>query len=201
MTSPRSGYTDSRPSPEQGTGFWEDAVQTPRSPLTPEYPLNDIDEPHTRRRERGRVSGGTVLARILVPIYLLMIAAAVLLPDPVTIHAVKEWIGELIQSAGARIARSSSVKLGDVASNIAAFIPLTLLLGLAWRRVPTWVWGLTGTLLSVAAETAQYLIPELTRRPDVWNVIENSIGSWVGSLLVALIPKALSPDNHRDHLT
>lgn len=128
MTSPRSGYTDSRPSPEQGTGFWEDAVQTPRSPLTPEYPLNDIDEPHTRRRERGRVSGGTVLARILVPIYLLMIAAAVLLPDPVTIHAVKEWIGELIQSAGARIARSSSVKLGDVASNIAAFIPLTLLL-------------------------------------------------------------------------
>lgn len=201
MTSPRSGYTHSRPSPEQGTGFWEDAVQTPRSPLTPEYPPNDNDEPHTRRRERGRVSGGTVLARILVPIYLLMIAAAVLLPDPVTIHAVKEWIGDLIQSAGARISRSSPVKLGDVASNIAAFIPLTLLLGLAWRRVPAWVWGLTGTLLSVAAETAQYLIPELTRRPDVWNVIENSIGSWVGSLLVSLIPNGPSPDNHRDHLT
>ncbi|AXE39854.1 VanZ family protein [Acidipropionibacterium virtanenii] len=132
------------------------------------------------------MGSGTVIARLAVPLYLIAIAAAVLLPDPQAIGTFKYNVGMQIQRIANRISHVSPTALGDIASNIIAFIPLTFLLGMAWRRVPVWVWGLVGMLASVGAETAQYLLPELSRRPDIWNVIENSIGAWIGALLASL---------------
>lgn len=139
------------------------------------------DAPRTRRP-----SSQTVVARTFVLVYAAAIATAVLIPNPRAIGTFKYNIGMLLRRLAARASQPDPTQLGDVVTNVAAFIPLTLLFGIAWRRVPVWVWGIIGTVISVCAETAQYLVPELTRRPDIWNVVENSLGAWLGALIAAL---------------
>ncbi|MCI1749052.1 MAG: VanZ family protein [Acidipropionibacterium sp.] len=116
-----------------------------------------------------------------------MIGIAVLLPDPRAIHAMKLDVAHVVQKVASRIAHMPAITVGDIASNIAAFIPVTLLLALGWRRVPLWVCGIVGMVLSAAGEMMQYLFPEVHRRPDIWNVVQNSIGAWIGVAIAAVI--------------
>ncbi len=149
----------------------------------------------------SRVGGATVFARTLVLIYAAAIAVAVLIPNPHAVGTLKYDVGVLLHRLAARISRTDPTQLGDVVTNVATFVPLTLLFGIAWRRVPAWVWGITGTVVSVCAEATQYLVPELTRRPDIWNVVENSVGAWLGALIAAALPshRGPAPADRGDH--
>lgn len=128
-----------------------------------------------------------VFARLCALIYLLLIGVAVLLPDPTLIAALKLRVAHVIRLVAIHIAHMPRATLGDVTSNVAAFIPLTLLLALAWRRIPLWVCGVVGMCISIAAEGLQYFLPQIHRRPDFWNVVENSIGAWIGVAIAAVI--------------
>lgn len=143
-------------------------------------------EPATDARSGVPVSSGSVAARVLLPLYLLAVAAAVLIPDPHAVGTFKYNLGFPLQQLGGLSAQVSATLIGDILGNVAGFIPLTVLLCLGWRGVPGWVWGAVGCLLSVAAEAAQFLLPELSRRPDLWNIVENSAGGWIGVGLVTL---------------
>lgn len=141
------------------------------------------------------VPDSAILTRALALIYLLVIATAVLIPDPRAVGTFKYNLGTPFRQLGGLFAEVSATTLGDVIGNVAGFIPLTVLLCLGWRRVRGWVWGACATLLSVAAETAQYLLP-ITRRADLWNVVENSAGAWIGVLLVSLLPGSAAGRGH-----
>lgn len=170
------------------------------SPDEQHAPRRDVDhgtapagaKPETSPRG-SLVSGPTVVARTLVLFYSVAIVIAVLIPNPHAVRAIKRKVGMLLRHVAARVSQVDPTQLGDVTTNVAAFIPLTLLFGIAWRRVPAWVWGIVGTVISVCAEAAQYLVPELTRRPDIWNVVENSLGGWIGAFLAALLVRAYRP--------
>ncbi|AMS06177.1 VanZ family protein [Acidipropionibacterium acidipropionici] len=178
----------------------DDAQRHLSSPSDPDASSDDVeaetdpisskpeDVPRTRRP-----SSRTVVARTFVLVYAAAIATAVLIPSPRAIGTFKYNIGMLLRRLAARASQSDPTQLGDVVTNVAAFIPLTLLFGIAWRRVPVWVWGIIGTVISVCAETAQYLVPELSRRPDIWNVVENSLGAWFGALIAAALPSHRRP--------
>lgn len=73
----------------------------------------------------------------------------------------------------------------DVLANLVMLTPLTASGLLGWRRLGPWRWWLMGALVSVAAETAQ-LLPFLSRRASVLNVVENSLGAGLG-VLCALV--------------
>lgn len=189
-----SSYCEAVPS------LHDDAQRHLSSPSDPDASSDDVeaetdpisskpeDVPRTRRP-----SSRTVVARTFVLVYAAAIATAVLIPSPRAIGTFKYNIGMLLRRLAARASQSDPTQLGDVVTNVAAFIPLTLLFGIAWRRVPVWVWGIIGTVISVCAETAQYLVPELSRRPDIWNVVENSLGAWFGALIAAALPSHRRP--------
>jgi glycopeptide antibiotics resistance protein len=158
VTSPNGVHTDHRLPPEHA------ASGLPNAPESP----------------------GFVVARVLVPLYLLAVAAAVLVPDPHAVGTFKYNLGAPVQRLGGPFAQISAAGIGDVIGNVVGFIPLTLLLCLGWRRVPGRIWGIAATLLSIAAETAQYLLP-INRRADPWNIVQNSAGAWIGVGLAVLI--------------
>lgn len=117
--------------------------------------------------------------RVVASAYLLIILLSVLTPSAVLVTIVKFHVGLWIQG-GRRFQMLPSTPVGDVVLNVAAFIPLTWLLSLGWPRTRTWVWGLFGCLVSVIAETGQLILPGIHRRPDIMNVLENSLGAWIG---------------------
>ncbi|QCV95986.1 VanZ family protein [Acidipropionibacterium acidipropionici] len=139
--------------------------------------------PRGRRTAEGH---GSVLARVLVPLYLVAIASALLIPDPHAVGTFKYNLGTPLRQLGGFFTTVSATAMGDVIGNVVGFIPLTLLLCLGWRRVPGRIWGIAATLLSIAAETAQYLLP-INRRADPWNIVQNSAGAWIGVGLAVLI--------------
>ena len=83
----------------------------------------------------------------------------------------------------------------DVVLNLAMLAPLTFMATLGWPRVRPWVWGLAGTALSALAETTQWALPVLQRRATVDNVLQNSVGAWLG-VGVALLVRAWAARGH-----
>ncbi|MEE8888632.1 MAG: VanZ family protein [Acidipropionibacterium acidipropionici] len=172
----------------------DDAQRHRSSPEDPDASSDDVEadtdplnsEPEEVPRTR-RPSSRTVVARTFVLVYAAAIATAVLIPNPHAIETFKSNVGMLLRPIASGVISANPTQSGDVVMNIVAFIPLTVFLGIAWRRIPSWVCGIIGTVASMCAETIQYLIPALTRRPDIWNVMENSVGSWLGALIVAAL--------------
>jgi len=76
----------------------------------------------------------------------------------------------------------------EFTANVALFVPVGLLLALELRRRPWWVPALAGAGISVLAELAQALL-----RPDRfatgWDVLANTLGAVVGSILAAAAPR------------
>lgn len=184
--------------PEPGTQPWGDPSPFPGSPATQRdagHSSPDPDRPVDGPSVRRQVGPIAVLARLCALVYLLIIGIAVLLPDPTMIAALKLKVAHVVQKMAHHIAQAQPVAVGDVASNVAAFIPVTLLLALAWRRVPLWIWGIAGMLISTAAELLQFLLPQIHRRPYFWNVVENSLGGWIGVAIAAVFFQVLGRDD------
>ncbi len=129
--------------------------------------------------------------RILTVIYLVGTLFTVLTPIGATVGRLKTIAGVWIQG-GPFLDLLPPVIVGDVMLNILAFIPLTLLPAVGWPHVRLWAWGVMGSLVSVLAETLQGLIPALHRRADVFNIIENSAGAWIGVWMTAALTVALA---------
>jgi VanZ family protein len=79
----------------------------------------------------------------------------------------------------------------EFAANVAMFLPLGVLLLLLLGRRGWWAAMLTGFLLSVAIEAAQFVLPG--RVSDIRDLVANSLGTALGVLvaLVITLPAAI----------
>ncbi|WP_338063840.1 hypothetical protein [Actinomyces ruminis] len=50
-----------------------------------------------------------------------------------------------------------------------------------------WAWALVGCALGLGAELMQWALPELDRRPSLYNVVQNGVGAWLGAALAGLL--------------
>lgn len=106
-----------------------------------------------------------------------VVAVAVLWPSGNDVSSVKDAIGPWFLDLEDK----------DIVLNLVMLAPVTFCACLGWRRVPWWVWALIGCAVGAAAESAQWMMPELERRPLLSNVLENSAGAWAGALLAAAV--------------
>ena len=77
----------------------------------------------------------------------------------------------------------------EFTANIAMFVPLGVLIGLALPRRGVWLGLLLAPAFSGAIELAQALLLS-QRTASVQDVVANSIGGWIG-LLIAVVIRAL----------
>ncbi|MEV8170001.1 VanZ family protein [Microbacterium sp. NPDC077486] len=146
-----------------------------------------------------RAPRGRVAARVALVSYLLFVGFTVWLPAAVSskvtglVGVMARWVAE----AGIAPYQQSAVVL-EVLANVALFVPVGLLLPVAWPRLRLWQVTLAGGLLSVVIESVQGLMP--SRFPTLSDVIANTTGTFLGAvvatLLLALLPRG--PDGPRD---
>lgn len=113
------------------------------------------------------------LVRAVWLVYLVVVLVAVLWPSGEEVSGFKETVGPPPLTAEHK----------DTFLNLVMLTPLTLLGLTGWPRLGLWRWLLAGILFAVAAETTQYVLPALTRRASLANVLENSAGAGAGVLL------------------
>ena len=133
-----------------------------------------------------RARTGAVVARALLVGYLLFVGFTVWLPATVSakvtglVGIVATWVAD----AGiASYSRSAFVL--EILANVALFVPVGLLLALAWPRLRLWQTVLIGALMSVLIETVQGVMP--SRFPTLSDVIANTTGTLIGALIVTII--------------
>ncbi|WP_341946127.1 VanZ family protein [Microbacterium sp. LWH11-1.2] len=133
-----------------------------------------------------RAHTGAVVARALLVGYLLFVGFTVWLPATVSakvtglVGIVATWVAD----AGiASYSRSAFVL--EILANVALFVPVGLLLALAWPRLRLWQTVLIGALMSVVIETVQGVMP--SRFPTLSDVIANTTGTLIGALIVTII--------------
>ncbi|WP_136055487.1 VanZ family protein [Microbacterium sp. K24] len=133
-----------------------------------------------------RARTGAVVARVMLVGYLLFVGFTVWLPAAVSakvtglVGIIARWVAD----AGiASYARSAFVL--EILANVALFVPIGLLLVLAWPRLRVWQAVLIGALMSVLIETVQGVMP--SRFPTLSDVIANTTGTLIGALIVAII--------------
>ena len=133
-----------------------------------------------------RARTGAVVARALLVGYLLFVGFTVWLPATVSakvtglVGIVATWVAD----AGiASYSRSAFVL--EILANVALFVPVGLLLALAWPRLRLWQTVLIGALMSVVIETVQGVMP--SRFPTLSDVIANTTGTLIGALIVTII--------------
>lgn len=133
-----------------------------------------------------RARTGAVAARVLLVGYLLFVGFTVWLPATVSsrvtglVGIMAQWIADAgIASYG----RSAFVL--EILANVALFVPVGLLLMLAWPRLRLWQTVLIGALMSALIETVQGAMP--SRFPTLSDVIANTFGTLIGAVIVTLI--------------
>lgn len=124
-------------------------------------------------------------ARVLTLGCLGLAAAGVVVPMGARIGTFKYNIGYSMTHGRApfgsrQLSGDEITVVGDHTLNLLMLLPLTFLAALGWPTVSAWVWGLAATVLGITSETAQWLLPQLGRRPLVWNTVENAVGGWIG---------------------
>ncbi|MDO4901442.1 VanZ family protein [Actinomyces sp.] len=110
-------------------------------------------------------------------LYFTVVAAAVLWPSGADVSAFKNGIGPWFLTLTGK----------DIFLNLMMLLPLTLLAALGWPRVPLWAWTLAGCAVGVGAELAQWVLPGLSRRPSLVNVVQNTAGAWAGAALALVL--------------
>ena len=84
----------------------------------------------------------------------------------------------------------------DVVLNLVMLVPLAFLASIVWPRTPWWGWVLLLGALSTSIELIQYSVPVINRRGTIINVIENSVGAWLGTA-AAQIFRIIRPSQRR----
>ena len=133
-----------------------------------------------------RARTGAVVARVLLVGYLLFVGFTVWLPAAVSakvtglVGIMARWVAD----AGIASYERSAFVL-EILANVALFVPIGLLLVLAWPRLRLWQAVLIGALMSVLIETVQGVMP--SRFPTVSDVIANTTGTLIGVAIVTFI--------------
>ncbi|KQX05672.1 MULTISPECIES: VanZ family protein [unclassified Leifsonia] len=125
------------------------------------------------------------LAAVLMAVYLLVLALVVLWPEPVDKPANHEVYASIIwfHQLGLDWVTYDMI---EFTSNVVMFLPFGIILTVLLGRRLWWLSTLAAVVLSTAIELTQLLLlPD--RYPSVRDVIANSIGALIGSLLVLLV--------------
>lgn len=136
------------------------------------------------------VRTGAVSARVALVVYLLFVGFTVWLPANVSakvtglVGFLAHWSADMGIASYAR----SAVVL-EFLANVALFVPVGLLLPLAWSRLRLWHVVLIGALMSGLIESVQGLMP--SRFPTISDVIANSLGTLVGGMIAVLVIQLL----------
>jgi len=134
----------------------------------------------------ARARTGAVVARVLLVGYLLFVGFTVWLPAAVSarVTGLVGIIATWVSDAGIASYQRSAFVL-EILANVALFVPIGLLLALAWPRLRLWQTVLVGALMSVLIETVQGVMP--SRFPTLSDVIANTTGTLIGALVVVFI--------------
>ncbi|MCT1396192.1 VanZ family protein [Microbacterium sp. p3-SID338] len=138
-----------------------------------------------------RLRRGTAAARFALAAYLLFVGFTVWLPATVSskvtglVGIMSAWVAR----TGMASFEQSAVVL-EVLANVALFIPLGLLLPIAWPRLRVWGATVAGGLLSVLIEVVQAFLP--SRVPALSDVLANTTGTFLGAGLACLLLTAVS---------
>jgi VanZ family protein len=89
---------------------------------------------------------------------------------------------------------SEWIQLARFLANVALFVPLALIVGLATRR--WWIGLLVGIATSAASEFVQRSLPG--RVASVEDVVANAFGSAIGALLVLVVLRSPRGRHHAD---
>ena len=124
----------------------------------------------------------TLAARLLLIPYAITLGLIVWLPASEASKAVEivfviaRWVSELTG-----IDPTTSSIVFEFLANIVLFVPLGVLVAVAWPRARPWSVVLVGFAVSVTIELVQMLLP--SRFPTISDVIANTVGAAVGCLL------------------
>lgn len=147
----------------------------------------------------ARVRSWTVPARVALVAYLLFVGFTVWLPATVSarvtglVGILARWVAE----AGIASYQSSAIVL-EFLANVALFVPIGLLLPIAWSRLRLWQVVLLGALLSGLIESVQGLMP--SRFPTISDVMANTLGTLIGgAIVVAFLAWWRPPAPRRSH--
>lgn len=130
-------------------------------------------------------------ARIALVGYLLFVGFSVWMPARVSsrvtglVGVVAGWVAD----AGIAEYRPAAVVL-EVLANVALFVPIGLLLAVAWPRWGLWRIVLIGAALSIVIETGQSFLP--SRFPTVSDVLANTTGTLLGAAVVVTLTRLVS---------
>lgn len=146
-----------------------------------------------------RVRSWAVPARVALVAYLLFVGFTVWLPATVSarvtglVGILARWVAE----AGIASYQSSAIVL-EFLANVALFVPIGLLLPIAWSRLRLWHVVLLGALLSGLIETVQGVMP--SRFPTISDVMANTLGTLIGgAIVVAFLAWWRPPTPRRSH--
>ena len=120
-----------------------------------------------------------VTARVLLPIYLLVVALIVFSPADDSGTGFLDRLGELL-------GEPAYVAL-EFAANIAMFVPFGVLVRVAFARLPWWAVLLLGFATTVTIELVQTTLP--SRYSTLSDVIANTLGTAAGLLIVWLLSR------------
>ncbi|MEL4320082.1 VanZ family protein [Leifsonia sp. YIM 134122] len=126
-----------------------------------------------------------LLAGVLLAVYLVVLALVVLWPEPVDKPANHEVYASIIWFHEHGFAWVTYDTI-EFTSNVVMFLPFGIIMTVLLGRRRWWISTLAAVALSSAIELVQLLaLPD--RYPSVRDVIANSTGALIGSLLVLLI--------------
>jgi len=120
-----------------------------------------------------------VTARVLLPIYLLVVAFIVFSPADDSGTGFLDRLGELL-------GEPAYVAL-EFTANIAMFVPFGVLVRVAFARLPWWAVLLLGFATTVTIELVQTTLP--SRYSTLSDVIANTLGTAAGLLVVWLLSR------------
>ena len=120
-----------------------------------------------------------VTARVLLPIYLLVVAFIVFSPADDSGTGFLDRLGELL-------GEPAYVAL-EFTANIAMFVPFGVWVRVAFARLPWWAVLLLGFATTVTIELVQTTLP--SRYSTLSDVIANTLGTAAGLLVVWLLSR------------
>lgn len=117
---------------------------------------------------------------VVLAVYLAVVLGVTLWPAPVTEGANKDIIDRILTvSHDAGVPASFTFHTLQFVANVAMFVPLGLLAALLLPQRLIWLVLVGAPLLSAAIELTQ-LLGLTARQADVWDVVANSLGAWLG---------------------
>ena len=126
-----------------------------------------------------------VVARVLLPLYLAIVCLIVFSPSAGATQ-VTGWVAWVVTRIDEmRTAHEPAYIALEFLANVAMFIPLGVLVWLAFARPRWWVVALFGFATTVTIELVQKTMP--TRYSTVSDVVANTLGAIVGVLVVRVL--------------